>query len=166
LLGTASPSAAATVNFTLTGWTNADYIAYKVMLAHVAPATDNVTLQLRTSTDGGSTYDSGASDYAWQRVEITTNIPDVADSQIDLIRFMGNAADETISGEVTLFNPAAAQFGTVTWKLIGKNTAGSVITSEGSGQRLSAANVDAFQFFFSSGNVASGELRLYGLKAA
>jgi hypothetical protein len=166
LLGTATASASASVSFAFTGWTNADYIAYKVMFTHVAPATDNTTLQLRTSSDGGSTYDSGASDYKWQRNEIVTSIPDAAQSEIDLFRFAGNAANETSSGELTVLNPSAAQYCSIIWHLQGNNTAGTIINTNGSAQRVSAADVNAIQFFFSSGNIASGEFRLYGMKAA
>ena len=32
------------------------------------------------------------------------------------------------------------------------------------GSRIATANVNALQFFFSSGNIESGEIRMYGIK--
>lgn len=166
LLATATASASATIDFTLTGWTNSDYIAYKIVFAHVAPATDNVTFQVRTSSDGGANYDAGAGEYRYSGMAVNTAVVSGSATIIALMNNCGNAANETLSGEIELFNPSAAQFGTVKWHLSGFNTAGTNQVTQGVGVRTNAADVDAIRIMFSSGNVASGEFRLYGIKAA
>src|SRR3990167_8133940 len=60
-ISSATASASATINFT--GLTNT-YSTYVVTISNLAPATDATTLWMRTSTDGGASYDAGASDYA------------------------------------------------------------------------------------------------------
>lgn len=164
-LATATASASAAVDFTgLSG----SYAAYLVVFSHVAPATDAVAFWLRTSSNGGSSYDSGASDYRWAGGSATGTpaqggIGDNADAQIELTNNVGNAANETVSGFVLLCNPSAARYGTVAYLLTGVTNAGLVYTIHGGGQRASAADVDAIRFLMSSGNIAGGQFDLYGL---
>ena len=81
-------SSAATYNFT--GFTAASYEHYQFHLQNLIPATDNVHFLCRTSTDGGSSYDAGGSDYDWVQASLgswtTTMYKDVdtSDSAIDL----------------------------------------------------------------------------------
>jgi hypothetical protein len=168
LLATATPSASATVDFTLTGWTNGDFAAYLVVFSHVAAATDNVELLLRTSTDGGSTFDAGASDYSWARWGVTEAATsgaggDTADTEIGLDNGIGNAANETVNGHVLILDPSAAKYFHATWQVQITTTAGALEFVVGCGRRLAAADVDAVRFLMSSGNIASGEFRLYGI---
>lgn len=163
-LATATASSSASVAFT---GLSSSYAAYKIVLSHVAPATDSVALWIRTSTDGGSTYDSGAGNYAYvYNVWVTgaaAQTGSAGDTKIATIDTMGNATNETISGEVTIFNPSAAKFGVVGWTLLGTQDTGAQRYAIGGGRRLAAADVDAIQFLMSSGNIASGNFDLYGL---
>ena len=60
LISTATASNSASVSFT--GLTS-QYDEYEIQFTSVLPQTDAAALCLRTSTNGGSSYDSGASDY-------------------------------------------------------------------------------------------------------
>ena len=166
-LSTATATDDATVDFTLP----AGYVAYKLEFAHVAPASDGVNGWFRTSTDGGSTFSAGASDYKWALFAVTSAASsaaagDGADSEIEITgTSCGNAANETLSGQVIIFNPSAAQFGTITFHTIHDNTTGVLFSVFGAGQRVSAADVDAIRFMFSSGNVTSGQFDLFGMAA-
>lgn len=157
-LATATASNSATIDFT--GLTSA-YAAYLVVWAHVAPATDGAALCLRTSTDGGSTYDSGAGNYAYY------NLNDADSASATEIRIQpsgtGNAANEHTSGVMYINNPSAAQYCTIIWEDANRDSAGTFTSNQGAGQRLAAADVDAIRFLFSSGNIASGRIDLYGL---
>lgn len=164
LLNSATASTSATIDFTLPS----GYAAYKLVWAHIAPATDNVTLFLRTSTDGGSTFDAGASDYSWINNftnEVPANAPfvDTADTGIRIGAALGNASNEHTSGHVILYNPAAAAFCNVLAWAVQINNSGAMSVLTACGRRLTAANVDAVRLIMSSGTVASGEVRLYGL---
>lgn len=167
-LATATASASATINFT--GLTSA-YVAYVVVLTAVAPATDNVELWLRTSTDGGSTYDAGVSDYRWGSIVANAEAAsilatgDAADSEIRLMDAQGNAANEKLSGEVWIHNPSAADYCRVRYKMLGQSTESNTRPTFGGGHRIAAADVDAIRFLFSSGNISSGQFDLFGLAA-
>lgn len=164
-ISTATASASASVAFTSLTST---YIAYKVIMTNVAPATDATVLMLRTSTDNGSTYDAGAANYSYQHVSIQgATGSDVGNdsTQIQLGLSVGNAANELIEGEVTILNPSAAVYTRVLFHTSAHNAATLSTLNVGQGVRVSAADVDAIQFLFSSGNIATGTFTLYGIRA-
>lgn len=166
LVESQTASASATITFTTFSGT---YRNFKVVYDSVIPATDNQILRVRTSTDGGSTYDSGASDYSYSRfLSVTTSAATFSDTSADSIVLHGVGAGtgtgEMLNGEMTLFNPSAATYTYI------KNEA-SLINKDGNpswcavtGIRLSAADVDGLEFSFPSGNIASGTFKLYGYK--
>lgn len=165
-LATATASSSATVDFT---GLSSTYAAYKIVFSHIAPATDNVALWLRTSSNGGSSYDSGASDYRYVSPLIgsigtyTSNVSGGA-AQIVVIDGMGNAANEVGSGEVTIYNPSAAKYGQLFFSITGTDTSsGTRVVFGGGGVRKSAADIDAIRLMYSSGDIASGIFDLYGL---
>ncbi len=170
LVASATASSDASISFT---GLSSTYFAYRAVLADIAPATDNVQLWLRTSTDNGSSYDSGASDYQHVRFggEMTTGASiflgaDNADAQIILCAGIGNATNEAANVEILLYNLSASLYANVTWASSFTFKNGNGYALNGSGVRVSAADVDAIQFLLSSGNISSGEIRLYGLRAS
>jgi hypothetical protein len=170
LLSSASASSSAQIDFALNGaWGNANVAAYMIVFDRVAPATDNAGLWLRTSTNAGSSFDAGASDYKWARYQHDSGAlsalgGDAADNEIELTSAaMGNAANESLSGHVVIYAPHRAGYCHVTWELLYTDSTGGIGRSSGSGARVTAADVDAIRFLFSSGNIASGVFSLYGL---
>ena len=167
LIATNTPSAAASTAFT---GLSSTYFAYKVVWSNLAPATDGAEFFFRTSTDGGSTYDAGASDYSYARWTVNDAAgsaanADNADSEIELSDNHGSAANEIGFGELTVFNPSGAVYCHVQWNATWTADTGALAHTTGGGRRLAAADVDAIQFLFSSGNIASGTFKLYGMKA-
>lgn len=169
-ISSATASASATIDFTNLSGT---YNSYVIIANDIAPSVDGASLWLRTSTDNGSTYDSGASDYSWgwqwlqHAVAINANrTADEADSQIVISTAgVGNAANEVYTGQIILFNPAGTGYTFCKFQGISINNTGDPYNNEGSGRRISTADVDAIRFLFSSGNIASGTFTLYGIKA-
>jgi len=142
----------------------------------VHSVSDDVSLYFRVSTDGGSTYKAGASDYAWVlRRNISgsssADVTDAADSEIQLIPFggnvgLGNAAGEVLNGFVDIFIPSGTDNNTVIqYDLSYINPVTNTIRIVGSGTYLATTAVDAFRFLFSTGNIATGEFKLYGFRA-
>lgn len=166
LIASATASSSATVDFT--GLTSS-YVAYRIVGAYVKPATDNVDMYFRTSTDGGSSYAASATDYEYSGHVIDSagsqsTFGSAGAAQITMWDNQGNAAGESGSFTLDIFNPSAADHVTVVWV---SNFAGATTVQQwqtGGGRRDAAADVDAIRFLYSSGNVASGEFRLYGMK--
>jgi len=147
---TISADATAVVTGILSGY---DYI---FSLQNVLPATDNVTLYIRTSSDAGVSYDSGASDYA--------DLIGATEAQITSTAGIGNATGEGISCDITVFNPGGTTHTQMLLSGIAFNTTGVGIIQARGGKRNAAADVDAIQFLFSSGNLASGTINVFRRK--
>ncbi len=171
-LATADASNDATLDFTAFDATK--YDAYLFVLANVIPATDNVSLYVRTSTDGGSGYDSGASDYAHNAL---TRADDDADDTIEsrggstaqinlthVIALGSDATEQGWSGKVFVFGPHLAKKTQITAEGIFIDSAGNFRSIWLSATRNSAADVDAIRFLMSSGNIESGTITMYGIR--
>jgi hypothetical protein len=172
LLAAQTANASATIDFMLMKWLQL-YDRFEIDVEDVQPANDDTQLWLRTSTNGGTGYDAGANDYAWAIYRVSTGSSDLAgdqgDNQIQLVsndtgRGLSNIAGETAAGRVTLHNPRGATKTKVTWDLVMIPEGGTIERDNGAGLRDSAADVDAIRFLCSSGNIASGSFRLYGVK--
>lgn len=168
-------SSDATADFT--AFDGSTYDAYLFVFSNVIPAGDDRVLQFRSSTDGGVGYDSGAGNYGWtlrnQERTNSENQEDSSDTHIDICGSgsvaygIGSAAgEEGVSGILQISGPHLAKQTVVTSHFGYTNEAGDVAFSVGSGRRLSSADVDACRFFFSSGNLESGTITMYGLKNA
>lgn len=171
LIATATASSSSSVDFT---WAGKTYKKVIIPISAALPASDAVEAWLRTSTDGGSGYDAGASDYEWalQTLEVdatatAATLGDDADAQINMTSTsagrVGNAANEGWSGIVEITFPAETEYTTLNFRGMYTVAAGVGRTVVGSGRRLSAADVDGVRFLFESGNIASGEFAAYGL---
>ena len=162
-------SSAATYEFT--GFDASSYDAYHFLLQNIIPVTDDVQFHGRTSTNGGSSYDSGASDYAWHDDQFATYTRDDADDSIvwtgttsGTAYTVGSAANEPgVSGWIWLMGPHLTGFTAMSSCLNTKSASTYYIGNECFAWRLEAADVDAFQLFYSSGNIESGTITAYGL---
>ena len=161
LLGTVTASSSTTVEFVL----SSGYFKYEVIFYGVSPATDGQHLILRTSSDGGSSYDSGATDYAYglsYQSAASGDIFDGDESYIQVVNSVGNGANENADGALQIWNPSGALYTKVNFQNTLMNLTPSYVSVAGGGIRLSAADVDAIQFSFVSGNIATGTFKLYG----
>lgn len=162
--GTASNASA----ITFTGLSSA-YLFYEVTYVNVTAASNWVSFLLRTSTDNGSSYDSGASDYAWARTytngATTTLANDANDASIPLAGDVLLQNVDAVNGKVVIYNPSATTETAVRndWSRM-DSVLSSVEIGMTAGKRKSAADVDAIQFLMSSGNIATGTFKLYGYK--
>lgn len=160
-----SKDASSSASLTFTGFDSSKYDAYVFKLANVVPATNNAQLLLRTSTNGGSSYDSGASDYAWSYVFFGTGTADQDDASIRVAIAVGSN-DDGVSGTLNVNGPHLAKKTIVEWNVGYFNSSSTLSRTTGSGARLSSADVDAVQFLMSSGNIESGTITMYGLRNA
>ena len=148
------------------------YKAYAVVITSLIPAADANTIRIRTSTNAGSSYDSGASDYGYAidgnntaSAAIYRNSTGAA--AIDLsYGTLGTSTGELYSAVVYLSNPSGAQHFQVSYTYAARASAAELEVGNGMGQRLAAADVDAIRFLMSSGNISSGTFTLYGIADA
>lgn len=167
LLATKTASASATLDFT--EFVNATYHTYEFYIENLIPGTDGDALWIRTSTDGGSTYDSSAGNYQWSifRDFVGGNNQDGSNSatRMELTGGVGNAANEIgVNGLIILHGAPLAAYTSLTGRLQFVNTSGTIVGTSFSGLRSAASDVTGVRFMPSTGNFASGKIRMYGLK--
>jgi hypothetical protein len=166
LLASATASNDASIEFTLD---NSKYSSYQVVLDSVIPATDDVALLVRFSSDGGSTFDSGAGDYQYgsRSVTATGTASDQSSTGnwgFNITNSVGNATNETgVQGRVDIIASGLGR-PTIRWQIGRTNSGGVFVQNWGAGEREAIVEVNAIQFLFNVGNIASGKIHLYGLK--
>lgn len=170
LLDTKVASGSAQIDFTQ--FIDSTYDEYVIEFMDVAPSAATAGLFMRTSSNSGSSFDSGAGNYRW-----AANMNDSsAGADIDVstgdttIALLGavlqrNTAGESAGGSVKLFRPS----GTTFQKLIEVNNSsydsvGNIRRNAGFGARTATAVINAVRFYYSTGNIATGTFRLYGIK--
>jgi hypothetical protein len=173
LLDTKTASASATLDFTSS--INSTYDEYVFELVDLVPATNAVQLLMRTSTNAGSSFDAGANDYAYGLTVLasTTGATAVVSSgagassiALTTTGAIGNASTDSVSGRVTIYGPSGASRYKKILVQTMANTAADGYTATGCAYRVAAADIDAVRFLMSSGNIASGAIRMYGVRKA
>lgn len=175
LIQTNTPSAAATSDFT-TGVTG--YDSYLLQVVNLVPATNGADLQLLMSVNAGSTWQANASSYAYQVNSQGAN------SSTDYSTSSTGAAFILVSGGTNTISSTSASGGvqgsiqccgfssaTQTKALVAALTYGGTVaygrvSAMGVGQSstLQGSAVNGLRIQFSSGNIASGTLRLFGIR--
>jgi hypothetical protein len=171
LLSAGTVSSAATSGHVLSAYTG--YRVLRFVLTGITVSTDGVKFQLRTSTDGGSNYDSGASDYSYSAhlisdTDVTQTLNDYrlftdsADDAIEICQAIGSTAGEVAHLEVWLYGAAS----TTLYKSIKFHCfyvgSGVTVSGQGHGTRHATSDIDAVQFLVSAGTF-SGSYAIYGL---
>ena len=152
------------------------YPIYKFEFINIHPATDSVNFTFNLSTDGGSNYNvtktSSVIFTAHNEGDSATYLDydtnqDLAQStgEQEISDNTGNDADQNLCGTLELFSPSSTTFV--------KNFICKVNNMQyhdymrcdftaGYGNTQSAVN--AIRFKFSSGDISSGKIKLYGIK--
>lgn len=173
LLTSGTVNNAASLDIVLTAYTG--FRAIKFVLSAFVPATDDVELWMRFSTNGGSSYDATGYSFAnsgWRdgadgdllARSAAANQIIVAGSTAATLAVSNVAAEGGADAEVVLHN----QTNTGRWSRarissVAMSAVQETIAQHGGGMREAAQDTDAVQFLFESGNIASGSYAVYGL---
>ena len=163
-LGAATASSSASVSFT--NQITSTYNDYLVVWDSVAPATNNSALSMRLSTDGGSTYLS--SGLYWicfgstvSSYSTNTGWWDLCDS---VTHKLTNSSGCTSSGQLRFGNVNS----TTNVQMAGQHTywenSTGIVGVTTTGGAIITAAINAIKFQFDSGNIATGNFYLYGLR--
>jgi hypothetical protein len=165
LLQSHDASSSATLDFT--SQISSTYDEYVIELVDLVPQNNNVDFYMRLSINNGSSYDTG-SNYINNSYIVATS----GNTQINetlgafVARNAGeisNGANKSVCGTLKLYSPGSANYkkllGDIFW-----HGGSNYIHTMVNGIYIVTTAVDAFQFLFSSGNIVSGSIRLYGIK--
>jgi hypothetical protein len=167
---TVTISDVATVEMDLSG----AFKMYRLHLDNIVPATDDRELWMRWSTDGGSTFLEGATDYSLNMFGVseqsTISNGDVDSPKILLTKFtfptlLGNGTAESFNGIVNIHNPNQTTKAICMSSQMGCLDSASFIAGLNNRGELhnNIDEIDAVQILVESGNLTSGRITLYGL---
>ena len=157
-------AADAAIDVSLTG----GYKAYLAVINRVIPATDGGSLALRTSTDG-TTFDSGASDYSYfyQRYSSSASYASGASSSfVPLGLVQGSAAGESGSFLIWIYPSDGTLWTRIMGKGVAINLSAYIEGFETGGSRKETTAITEVRFYYTSGNIESGDFNLYGIAEA
>jgi hypothetical protein len=165
LLEQHTAATSATLDFTTC--ISSTYDDYLIEMLNVLPVTDAVGLQMVTSTDGGSTWLAGTT-YHWYMNRSGGAQSNYGDSMpVDgyATGLVGNSASYGgVSGSVRVYNPlSATAYKSLTLLAAFLAYDGSPEAINGMGSIETTTAVNALRFKFSSGNIVSGTIRVYGI---
>jgi hypothetical protein len=173
LLSTQTASASASISFT--SGIDSTYDEYIFKFINIHPSTDQTSLNVNFSTDGGSNYNVTKTTTVFfsYHNEIGTSgllqyrtADDLAQSTSDqqILYEMGNDNDQSGSGEMYLFQPSSTTY-VKHFIATGQLSLSSDYSLEqftaGYGNTTSAIN--AIRFQMSSGNIDDGIIKMYGV---
>ena len=152
------------------------YPIYKFEFINMHPATNNVQFMHNGSIDSGSNYnvaktntlfegEHGEAGGAGTLNYITSH--DIANGtgNAKFTYNVGNDNDQSVTGEMLLFSPSSTTFVKHFMTVVSNyHQADYEKNSYTSGFYNTTSDLNAMQFSFSSGNMDSGEIKLYGIK--
>ena len=155
LITRATFSTASTV--AITGFDSSTYDSYEIRM-QCLKSDDNDGMQLRTSTNGGSSYDSSSSQYQYQAAKAeggsTSNSGSTGATDIELSGGgLGAGANENMIIQLLLNRPDDALHTHILWRLSAHNDSGNPKFISGGGFRAAASDVDAIQIRPSGGTI-------------
>tara|TARA_R110000822_G_scaffold48803_1_gene128194 strand:- start:196 stop:1119 length:924 start_codon:yes stop_codon:yes gene_type:complete len=164
-VSTATASDDATLSFTGISSTYAQYV---FIISALRPATSGAELRLRVSTNGGSSYDTGSTDYcSGVRYLIGGTLSMGVNDNDTFLRVgppTGNASNDSVNGRMELHSASdSAKFTQISSLGSFSRTNGDPKAYYSGGGRKSVAAHNAVQFSMSSGNITSGSIRMYGI---
>jgi hypothetical protein len=172
LLATTDASASASISFD--GYFSSTYKNYKVIISGLKPATDNTEFRVRFRISNSEISTSNYTDTsvsAYIQSNGSTGAGGSGNYNLNRIILFDNAdsgASEQSFLECTLFDPLATDsFKNIITTLFSSNDNATQwgIRTSGARLRTSASSaLSGLTFAFSSGNIASGNFKLYGIK--
>jgi hypothetical protein len=168
-------TAATSASLDFTTCISSTYDEYMIEILAIVPATNAAALYLEMGTGGGPSWDTTAAHYSWQSWRF---IPDgsngfAGDASAAEIIIDGNGGVEGISSDAAygglsasyrLFNPNS---GTVYPTIFGNSVVYSanpaIDACVTGGRYIQTTVITGLRFIMSSGNIATGTIRIYGI---
>ena len=152
------------------------YPIYIFKMINIHPATNDVNFRVNFSTDSGSSYNVTKT----STVFVAYHQEDGGDAALlystgrdlaqsgsvqKLVNNLGGDNDQCASGELILFNPYSNEFvKNFLAEMTYTESSDQAWRSNVSGYNNTTSAINAVQFTMSSGNIESGDIKLYGIK--
>jgi hypothetical protein len=159
-------SAVATLVFTSSVMDNTKFSSYRVEFEGVRGSVD-ASLRMRTSSDGGSTFASGASDYRNIAQQWSASSSSFGGGSEAFYRATSGSIESTAagaSGKITIFEANVAAISHILSENVFFTSSSAYVREVIGGARFASDIIDGLQFSMSTGNIAGGTFKLYGVK--
>jgi len=170
-------TASSSASISFTSGIDSTYKEYIFYFVNMHPATSSAHFTFNMSTDGGSnynvtkttTYFHSAHDEADSATEVAYQTPSDLAQSTDFHRlqnFSANSDDSSCSGVLHIYNPASTTFVkhfTSTFNSMSYTSTPYSLNAFTAGYGNTTSAIDAIQFKYSSGNIDSGDILLYGV---
>jgi hypothetical protein len=170
LIGTSVASASASL--TITGL-DSTYDTYAIQLSDLNPATDSVAAELRTgagSIDTGSNYHYATqqmNDAGTERLLSANAADSMLMTTTNSVFNCGNATEEGFGGLIFLHRPLDGTMNPTFSGVVTSVTEGATLCrGDFAGMHTTAVDVDRVLFQFSSGNIDTGRMTVWGVAHA
>lgn len=160
LLSTVTLSSNAAVDITgLTGRRR-----YLLVFDDVVCSSNGYELRMRTSTDGGSTFDSGATDYNWGWSSVGVYLETRGTNDYAKLSYTTrNTVGDGLTGEMIISLSNGTQKTVYQAHFVENDYNSSEVRGlDCIGRRNSTTTVNGLRFYFNIGNLASGVIKIYG----
>lgn len=170
LLETQTAASSASIDFT--SFDDATYSYYLFVYTNVTPQTDATDFRIRESVNGGVSYLTSNYRWGWYRISnggSTLDDGSSSDSYIEGMDSLGNAAGEGLSGKLVFHSsnsPASGRSSAISFDHVFKRSNGELYRNFGGGMNTTSSTVNALRFYMSSGNIATGTFKMYGILEA
>lgn len=160
-------SSSATLDFT--SFISGTYDDYLIEIVNIIPATNNVSLRMQLSSNGGSSYNSTSNYYSAVVYVLNAGTSGGAATGNPTTAFilgdgLSNSSSRGVSASIRLLSPGSTALDKPLYGTIQYTNQASVVGATYSGLLTVAGTAfNAAQFAMSSGNIASGTIRIYGL---
>ena len=168
-------TASSSANLSFTSGVDDTYQSYVFKFINIHPATNNVYFSFQCSIDSGSNYNVALTS-TWFAAYHNENDGGAAieygadndQAQGTAFQYLsqttGNENDESCAGELELFDPSSTTF-VKHFKARTDNYISNDVQMDAhiAGYFNNTSAIDAIQFKFSSGNIDSGTIKMYGV---
>ncbi len=161
-------TASGSASLDFTSFISGSYDDYLIELVNIIPATNNVSLRMQLSADGGSSWNSTSNYYSAIVYVLNAGTSGGAATGNPTTAFilgdgLSNSSSRGVSGSVRLLSPGSTALDKALYGILQYTNQASVVGGTYSGLFTVAGTAfNAAQFKMSSGNM-SGTIRIYGL---
>lgn len=168
-IGSQTASSSATLNFTGIGdYSEIHFVFNRITASGATP----IFLYMQTSSNNGASYDNGSGDYCYfyKYLTYTGSTGSAGDNStatgmlLTQISAISNGSNQEVSGDIKLFCPTAAGHTRIFGHLAYTDSSSNPNIIDIGGVRKSTSGVNAVQFLWAVGNIASGTIYAYGLR--
>ena len=173
LLSTQTASSSASIEFTSS--IDSTYDSYIFKFINLHPQNDGRYFKVVFSSDSGSTYTENINagffnalhsedDTSYATLTREDTLLTALTYPANLISSVGNDSDENLCGTFQLFNPSSSTYST-TWlsRISSSHDFPMASDNFATGYVKTASAIDAIKFYFHTGNIDDGIIKMYGV---